>query len=132
MRRVLVLVAVLATLMAIPGVAGAASPGDFEGEWQAVDNDGSNMTMTLKVTGNTIRMKLFDDFASGCGDPPGGASANGFGTIEGDVLTVDFKLKCENGRRFTGLQIAFKYKSARDTITELRRGERNVTWTRVP
>ena len=78
-------------------------------------------------------MQLFDDFASGCEDPAGAAWAKGFGTVDGDTLTVDFKLRCENGARFRGpLQIEFRYNSGRDTLTELRTRGTNVTWTRVP
>ncbi len=132
MRRAVILLVAVATLMVIPAVANAADLEDFEGEWQAIDLDGSNMTMTLRITGNGIRMQLFDDFASGCGDPAGGAWAKGFGTVAGDTLTVDSNLRCENGLRFTGLSIAFRYNSGRDTLTELRTRGPNVAWTRVP
>jgi hypothetical protein len=132
-RAILVLVAALASVPVMSAAALAAGPSDFEGTWAAVDNDGSDMVMTLHSTGHGVRMNLFDDGASGCGEPLGGATAKGFGSIDGDVLSVAYRIKCDNGSRFTGLTIRFEYVSS-GVIRELRTPPLgpDITWTLVP
>ena len=98
MRRAMVLLIVIATMMVIPITAEAVTLEDFEGDWTATDLDDSNLTMRLKVTGNKVQMKLYDDAATGCDseNPPTGW-AKGFGTLDGDTLVVEGRFRCKNG-----------------------------------
>ena len=149
MRRAMILVAVLATLMVIPGVANATTLDDYAGEWQATDTDGSSMTMTLRRTGARLQMQLFDDGGNVC-DPTVfpttrtiDVNAKGTGTLQADgSVDFRFRFKCENGVKGHGTGLTLEFipngpTAAADAIFEDRGGGPppigpNVTWTRVP
>lgn len=125
--RVALLTVVLGVAMAVPAVANAASPTDVNGTWTSVDNaDGSNQIMDVRVNpANRARIVLRDDDGLICG---GGSAliARGKGSLSGDVITVDYKIKCDNGLKATVTGITYTYDAATGTLTD----NFGVVWSR--
>lgn len=116
--RMVLLVAVMSMAMALPAVAQAATPADVNGTWTSIDIDGSNQVMEVRVNAaNRARIVLLDDDGTVCG---GGSAliARGTGTLTGDVITVDYKIKCDNGVKVTVTGFTYEYNSAAGTLTD--------------
>ena len=102
MRKRLIGLLILGLLIVgVPATASAATPGDFEGDWTATDGlDGSSEEMTITQLGSSgrLRVVLHDDGGSFClADPLVPLVARGVGSVSGDDLTVNLKVKCANG-----------------------------------
>lgn len=124
--RVALLTVVLGVAMAVPAVANAATPADVNGTWTSVDIDGSNQIMDVRVNpANRARIVLHDDDGLICG---GGSAliARGNGSLSGDVITVDYKIKCDNGLKATVTGITYAYGAATGTLTD----NFGVVWSR--
>ena len=125
--RVVLLMTVLATAMAIPATASAAEPADVNGLWTSVDTvDGSNQAMLVRVRANgNARIVLFDDDGAVCG---GGSPlvAIGRGSLDGDDVTVDFRIFCFNGVTATAT-VTYSYDAGPPaTLTD----DFGAVWTR--
>jgi hypothetical protein len=95
---VLGLVLCTALLIAVPGLAGRDP---FIGKWYSIDMDGSEQWMTIGGSSRGYHLTMFDYGATAC-SPDGGvtlypARVLGWGTVEGNVLTVDLDLWCLSG-----------------------------------
>jgi len=119
MRRAMILVAVLATMMVIPVTAGAETTADdYVGTWTSVDIDGSNQTLTIRKVGVRFQMTLLDDGGSFCGEfagpgptenPTVALIARGIGTIQmdGTLRVRSYHIVCDN--RVVGPSIPVTY-----------------------
>jgi hypothetical protein len=100
-RRILGAVFAAALVGAAMAPAAVASPPDpFLGAYQSVDGfDGSNQTVSFGGHGDTRRVTLFDDNATGGLCPEAGpAWATGIGEVSGDTLTIpEFEVVCASG-----------------------------------
>jgi len=124
--RVAMVVMVLATAMAIPATASAATPADVNGTWTSIDIDGSNQVMEVRVNpANRARIVLYDDDGLICG---GGSVliARGTGDLTGDVISVDYRIRCDNGVTATVTDVTYVYDDTTGTLTD----EFGVVWTR--
>lgn len=120
-RRImaLLMVAALSVVVALPAQAATAS--DFSGIWVSTDIvDDSNQLMIITPG---LGVLLFDDSATACGGPP--AIVVGRGTIDGDSLDVNFRLRCVGGGGFSGT-ISFNL-NENGTLTD----DTGTVWTRV-
>ena len=125
--RVAMVVMVLATAMAIPATASAATPADVNGTWASIDIDGSNQVMEVRVNpANRARIVLYDDDGLICG---GGSAliARGTGDLTGDVIAVDYRIRCDNGVTATVTDVTYVYDDTTGTLTD----EFGVVWTRA-
>lgn len=121
-----VVIALLGALLVMPTVAQAATPADVNGTWTSVDIDGSNQVMDVRVNpAGRARIVLHDDDGTICG---GGSAliARGTGMLVGDVITVDYKIKCDNGVKATVTGFTYAFNSAAGTLTD----SVGVMWTR--
>jgi len=102
-RRTLGAVFTIALVLAtIAGPAAVASPPDpFLGAYESIDGfDGSNQRIAFGGHGDTRRVTLFDDDATGACADGGPAWATGIGEVSGDEITVTFDLVCASGESF--------------------------------
>lgn len=117
--RLLVLAALGLLLAAAP--AGAKGPSDpFQGRWTSIDIvDDSSQQLTFGGAGETRRVTLLDDFATGCGpENESPAHARGVGTITGDTIDVAFHVHCtRTGERFDA-DFSFTYDGGTNTLTD--------------
>lgn len=121
-----VVIALLGALLVMPTVAQAATPADVNGTWTSVDIDGSNQVMDVRVNpANRARIVLHDDDGMICG---GGSPlvAKGNGTLTGDVITVAYTIKCDNGVKATVTGFTYVFDSTTGTLTDAV----GVVWTR--
>ncbi|HEX9890898.1 MAG TPA: hypothetical protein VGB28_02405 [Actinomycetota bacterium] len=114
----------LALSVALGPSAGAAPPDPFHGAWKSIDTDGSNQNLSFGGGGTTRQVRLFDDFASGCGG--GIATARGIGTVAGDSLDVTLSVRCANGTFIPDTPVTFTYDGGTDTLDD----SFGVTWNR--
>jgi len=82
------LAAIVATsALAIGAASARADAGPFTGKWQAIDGDGSLMTLTATGAGPSVDIVLRDHYGTGCvlffGAKGGNALVFGTGTING-------------------------------------------------
>ena len=89
--RVMVSVALVAAFSGVGSVATAQPPDPFIGHWQATDNDGSNLS--LSISGGPHRVTLVDDLATGC-IVDSRAVALGAGTVSGSVIDIVLDVHC--------------------------------------
>lgn len=122
------LLAGLAIVVAVPGVASAATPEDVDGFWTSVDAvDGSNQILVItELPGGGFGSVLFDDDATvACGGGP--ALATGSGTLSGDTLTVTYQIRCFNGTDAPAASIDYEFDSGAGTLNE----SSGTVWTNV-
>ena len=87
MKRFVVLMAIVATVLAIPMAVpalGSAADNPFVGSWESIDPDTSHVRLQIAATGN---WHLRDDAGTICLDDYGfvPATARGTGDFDGDV-----------------------------------------------
>ena len=116
MRRVLVLLVTVATMLAIPVAANAADVDDYTGIWTGVDGDGSRMILFITdAGGGTVNLTLRDNGGTFCQGPtrPSGVPlvplvATGTGTIvNGDLVVPSYAIVCRNGVSGPSIQVTY-------------------------
>ena len=112
-------------IAAVLVVGAAAAPDPFKGTWYSVDTDTSNQTMRIGGgPGSSYHVRYYDDGASVCGWTVGAsgpaASANGFLSATGDVLSGSIPVYCLTSPRYLygTSSFTFTYDPATDTLTD--------------
>ena len=134
-------VILVATLILLPisGVGAAKNQG-FTGWWEATDTfDGSYEKLTIRGSEGKFHVMLYDYGCSVCGldpqdEPMYACIATGKGTAEGNVLAVEFFLKCLGCPDCRGFHIPFEfiYDPDADTLTDTLAGDGlTTTWHRA-
>jgi hypothetical protein len=105
----------------------AQAAAGFAGRWTAIDGDGSNLSISIKGSGQRYAVREVDDAATVCGGVP--ASVSGSGRADGDVLVVRVTLTCEPGGNIfrERIEISFAHDATSDTLTD----NDGVVWTRA-
>ena len=127
--RLLAISMAVATLLAVVPAVTAADAG-LAGTWVSTDGDGSTQALAIG-RGATPAVTYQDFYASSCagdGVPSTHFVASGRGTIDGDVLWVEFRNgRC--GRHAIGpFGLGFAYDAGSDTLTD----DFGITWYRFP
>jgi hypothetical protein len=110
--------AALAVLLTAPSVLAASS--QFAGTWLSIDTDGS--TQTLVVSGGSSPAVTYEDFyASSCannGSPATHWVSAGSGSVDGNVLSVEFHKSGCGWSSIGGYSATWVYDPATDTLTD--------------
>ena len=98
-----------------------ASP--FIGDWISIDPaDGSNQQLSISENNGNYSINYADDAASSCGLDRAGktiaATGTGVGTVNGNVLGVDFSFYCMTTPQsfLTSIRVDYIYNETTDTI----------------
>jgi hypothetical protein len=119
-----------AALLAVaPAVSAAGSV--FAGTWVSIDTDGSTQALAIG-RGSSPAVTYQDFYASSACDDAGASSthfiATGRGTIEDDVMWVDFRNGGCGNHKLGPFGMAVFYDTGSDTLTD----DFGITWYRFP
>ena len=99
----------------------------FAGRWTATDGDGSNLSLSIRGSGDRYAVREVDDAATVCGGAP--ASVSGTGTADGELLVVQATLACQPGGNIfrQRIEITFTHDATTDKLTD----NDGVVWNRA-
>ena len=119
-----------AGLLALAPVVSAAGSA-FSGTWVSIDTDDGSTQMLAVGRGSSPAVTYHDFYASSCfngGSPSTHFVATGRGTVDGDVMWVDFRNGGCGRHKIGPFGLAFIYDAGADTLTD----DFGITWFRSP
>lgn len=120
MIRISIVALVVALSASLAGVASGAPPGaSFQGSWEAIDVDDSNLDMNIS---KKLKVTVRDDFTTVCGGTR--SVAKGTGTATGPAsFDVTLTVRClgggvfDDGSRTRDFDFTFTYDAGTDAVT---------------
>lgn len=108
---------VISAFLVIPAIAYAASPSVFNGHWQAIDVDGSDIRLTIAgPPQGPFQITWTESYISFCGGKAGIVRGSGW-LVESDVLIANLTLVCFTTGDTIDFEIIWIYDPGTDTIS---------------
>ena len=114
--QILVALSVVATVLMVSSPVMAGPPSNFTGHWQAIDDDRSDIRLTIAGPAEgPFRITWTESYFSYCGGEAG--IARGTGTLSGNELTAELTLECFTTGNEIDFTVTWVYDAGTDTIS---------------
>ena len=127
-RMYQIAIAIIVLSLLSISAASAAPRSPFKGLWRAIDQDGSNIQLSIAGGGRGIfRLTWTDDYWSICGGNPGiGRGVGSLYSVFPNILHTDCVIRCTSLQEDHVYYFDAVYYAGTDTMTF-----QDVTWSRV-
>jgi len=115
--RIILTILTIAAFLVLPVIAYASSPSVFTGHWQAIDEDGSDIRLTIGgPPQGPFRITWTESYFSACGGEAGIIRGHGW-LVEREKLAAELTLECFTTGDIWEFETTWIYDTGTDTIS---------------